>query len=155
VKKSLVSEVGCDSFALGFGGGIAREAENSVIVTEPAGRAKANVEAIDAAVGRLGRLMGTNKGPSNPKQPFRIAMRNPLPVAVADWRPIEKGAPLGHRLIGMVGRKHDAVDANLKQEFEERRQEVEAGERVVDVLSQIEADWLLELGHRGRMTSTR
>jgi hypothetical protein len=64
-------------------------------------------------------------------------MRYSLPVAVADWRPIEKSAALGHRLIGVVGREHDAVDADLKQEFEERRQEVEAGEGIMDVLPQI------------------
>jgi hypothetical protein len=46
-----------------------------------------------------------------------------FPICVAHWRPVEKGATLGHRLIGMVGRKHDAVDADLKHEFEERRQE--------------------------------
>jgi hypothetical protein len=68
--------------------------ENSVIAKERACNAKRNVEAIEAVVGSLGansedrRLSG--------KQSFRIAMRYSLPVAVADWRPVEKSPALGH-----------------------------------------------------------
>jgi hypothetical protein len=51
-------------------------------------------------------------------------MRNFLPVAVADWQSIEKSAALGHRLIGVVSRKHDPIDADLKHEVEERMHRV-------------------------------
>ena len=56
---------------------------------------------------------------SNPEQPFRIAMRYSFPVRGADWQPVEKSAALRHRLIRMIRRKHDAIDADLKHEFEE------------------------------------
>ena len=50
----------------------------------------------------------------------------------------------------MVGREHDAVDADFEQEIEEGGGEVEAGNGVVDVVAQIEADRLFQLGHRRR-----
>ncbi len=82
-------------------------------------------------------------GGAPPEQLFCIAVRNSFPVGVADRKPVAEGAALRHRLIGVIGRKHDAVDADLEYEIEERRQEVEARERTMDVLAQMGArlDW--------------
>jgi hypothetical protein len=51
----------------------------------------------------------------------------------------EEGARLRHRAIGMIGREHDAVDADLVQQPEERRQDVEVRGRAMDVLAQVGA----------------
>jgi hypothetical protein len=57
----------------------------------------------------------------NAEEPLRVAVRYSLPVGVADRKPVEERAALGHRLIGMIGREHDAFDADLQQQFEKRR----------------------------------
>jgi len=48
---------------------------------------------------------------------------------------IEEGKRLDHRGIRVVGRKHDAVYADLEQQVQKRRKKIEATESVVDIFA--------------------
>src|SRR5208282_1267537 len=83
-----------------------------------------------------------------PKKPFRIAVRDALLVRGTDWKLIQESARLRHGLKRMVGREHDPLDADFKQQVEDDRCEIEAAEGVVNIVSKIGADRTIEFCHR-------
>ena len=54
---------------------------------------------------------------------------------------------LYHRSMGIVGREHDPINTDLKQEVEERGHEVETADRIVNVLSEVGAHRALQFRH--------
>ena len=69
------------------------------------------------------------------EQLFSVAVGDALLVGCTHRQLLQEGASFGHGLIGMVDRKHHAVDAaKLQKQSEESRREKEAGKCVVNVL---------------------
>src|SRR5688500_4417641 len=68
---------------------------------------------------------------SQSKQTLSIAVGDPLLVDRADRDLLQEGARPRHGLIGIVGRKHDPINAaEFKQQVEEGWPKVHSGERV-------------------------
>ena len=100
------------------------------------------------------------------QQLVRVAVRDALPVRLADREVLQERTRLRHRPIRMVNREHDPFNADLKQQVEERRCKIEAAEGVVNVLAQIGAEgrssfvtslgrFLLSLGSMNGMPSPK
>src|SRR5271154_2651142 len=71
-----------------------------------------------------------------------------LLVGGADGKLFQKCAPLRHRLIRVIDREHDAVDATqFKKEAKEGCRENEARESVMEIFAQVRGDGALQLGH--------
>src|SRR5919109_5648204 len=62
------------------------------------------------------------------QQRLRVAVRDALPIGVADRKLLQECARLRHRAIRMIDREYDPSDADLEQQVEERRRIIEAAE---------------------------
>src|SRR5215469_9546596 len=68
---------------------------------------------------------------SDSKQDFRISMGDPCFISAAHRQLVQERPGLRHRLIWVVGRKHNPVHADLQHQIEECRREVESAKREV------------------------
>src|SRR5215469_15612370 len=77
-------------------------------------------------------------------------MRDPLSIRAAYRQLVQKRPGLLHRCIGVVSREHNSLDADLEQQIEECRREVESAERIVNILAEVTADRTIQFGHSHR-----
>jgi hypothetical protein len=55
------------------------------------------------------------RNPSQPQKSLRVAVCDPFPVGGADWQLVQERTRLDHGRIGIVGRKQNPIDTDLKQ----------------------------------------
>src|SRR5690242_1053787 len=91
---------------------------------------------------------GATRRTSDSEDALGVQVRDFLSIGRADWELIEERARSRHRLVGMVRREHDSIDADFEKQIEKSGSEIEAAECVVDILAKIEANRMLQLRER-------
>ncbi len=67
---------------------------------------------------------------------FRILECNPFPVCQTNRQKIEEVPGFHNGRMQVVRREHDSLGFHLKEQVQEERSEVEAANRVADVITQ-------------------
>src|SRR5262245_3352691 len=89
-------------------------------------------------------LLSTVVG-SKSEQQLRVAVRDAGLCRLANGNLLKELAGLGHRLIWIVSREHDPIEAaEFEQQVEEDRRKIHAGEREMHVLPEIIDNWTFQ-----------